>query len=172
MVGPAILSSRTNRQGDDQQGQQQQVYQGPLQAGDYNIRNSYAGTALDLSEASPEDCTPIIGYHVNNAPNQSWRLISRATGYVLQNVATDTYLGFPLGERPQDGVLISGNQNSVEWKITQGKYGYQIHLADKSNLVLELIDGFDDNYPVDGAKVCLRRSNKSGKSQFWQISPV
>jgi hypothetical protein len=136
-----------------------------LPPGAYFIRNVHTGTALDLSGSSPQDGTRVIGYQVTSGPNQQWVLEPGNNGYRLRNSASGTYAGFQQHEQAQDGTLLSGNRNPVEWTLTKADQGYQIHYAGNQNLVLDLASGDAS----DGAKVCLW-SNKGGNNQKWNLT--
>jgi len=59
--------------GDTNSGQPNQSrgnYNGAVPPGTYYIRNVHTGTALDLSGASAQDGTRVIGYQVTGGQNQ------------------------------------------------------------------------------------------------------
>lgn len=145
-------------------GQGEGRYVGDVPPGVYRIHNSFSGTALDLSGAKGDDGTPCIGYQVTNGANQTWRFEPGSNGYRLKNVASGTYAGYRSHEQPTDGVLLTGNQNPVEWQVKLVDQGHQLHLASNPILVLDLAEGSR----VDGAKICLW-TNKNGQNQKWRL---
>jgi len=140
-------------------------YVGAVPPGAYRIRNAYTGTALDLSGGGANDGTPCIGYHVGTGINQVWHLEQGQNGYTFKNGASGTFAGFR--EQPTDGVLLSGNSQSVEWQVNQADEGYQLHVASNPSLVVDLADGLKD----DGAKICIW-TNKNGQNQKWLLEPA
>ena len=86
-------------------------------------------------------------------------------GYRFKNHASGTYAGYQSHENPTDGVLLTGNRNQVEWTVQQVDQGYQIHLAQNPNLVLDLASGDKS----DGAKVCTILLGHHPDSKFISI---
>lgn len=145
--------------------QQQPIsdYRGAVQPGTYFIRNVHTGTALDLAGGAANDGTRVIGYSAGSGNNQKWTLEPGLKGYRLKNAQSGTYCGYQRHESPTDGVLLTGNNNSVEWDVRQADQGYQLFLAG-TNYVLDLASGDAS----DGAKICLW-TNKGGNNQKWNF---
>jgi len=140
-------------------------YQGPLPNGRYRIHNLYSQTAFDLNAGANQDGTPITGWERGNGVNQTWELESGTSGYRLKNGASGTYAGFR--EDLKEGVLLSGNQQAVEWQLQAAENGsYQIHAATNPTFVIDLAGGTKDN----GCKICTWE-NKSGQNQMWVFTP-
>jgi hypothetical protein len=142
-------------------------YSGVLPLACYHVRNVHTGTALDLSGSSPADGTRVIGYQAGGDANQRWDLESGSQGYRIRNKAAGSYLGFQSHEQVQDGLLLTGNKNPIEWVLKQADQGYQVHLASNENLVLDLASGDAS----DGAKICLW-SNNGQNNQKWNFQRV
>ncbi|KAG9019722.1 hypothetical protein FRB90_010992 [Tulasnella sp. 427] len=148
-------------EGGYQGGQQQPQYQGPISPGTYRVHNVFTGTALDLAGGKSDDGTPVIAWSVGNGPNQAWTFESGSKGYRVKNNASGTYLG--CGSL-NEGELLAGHSQPVEWTVTQDDEGYQLHPAENPQLVIDLAEGKKD----DGAKICIW-SNKQGQNQKWLI---
>ncbi|EPS96276.1 hypothetical protein FOMPIDRAFT_82284 [Fomitopsis schrenkii] len=90
----------------------------------YTIENTNSRTYLDLSNAA--NGTHIIGYQGTGEPNQRWSILrnSADTAYVIQNLATDTFVdlsnGDPANLTPVNGWAGQGvttpNNNQL-WKF-------------------------------------------------------
>jgi len=148
-----------------QKGSQQQgggQYTGAVPPGSYCIHNVNSGTAADLAGAGASDGTPITGWEVNGGSNQTWDLIPGQNGYLIKNSASGTYLGFQ--GAGQEGTMICGSSNPVEWQVNQADQGYSIRLAQNPSIVLDLAGGGS----ADGVKICLY-SNHSGPNQQWKL---
>lgn len=75
-------------------------------------------------------------------------------GYRFKNCASNTYAGFK--EDLKEGVLLSGNQQAIEWQLNAAENGScQIHAATNPTLVVDLAGGTKDN----GCKVRMNESN-------------
>jgi len=144
--------------------QPQSDYRGAVSAGTYYIRNVHTGTALDLAGGSSEDGTRVIGYSAGTGNNQQWILEGGFQGYTIKNGQSGTYASYQNHETPADGILLTGNNNKVEWDVKQADQGYQIFLAG-TNLVLDLASGDAS----DGAKICLW-TNKGENNQKWNFT--
>ncbi|KAG8894091.1 hypothetical protein FRC01_013168, partial [Tulasnella sp. 417] len=142
--------------------QQQQQYRGAVQPGTYRIHNVHTNTALDLAGGRTDNGTPVIAWSVGNGTNQSWTLESGQSGYRMKNGASGTYLGY---NNLEQGELLCGRTQPVEWTVTRADQGYQIHPANNQNLVLDLAEGKRE----DGAKICLW-SNNNQNNQKWNIN--
>jgi len=141
-------------------------YRGAVNPGTYFIRNVHTGTALDLAGGASADGTRVIGYAVGSGSNQQWILQGGFQGYTIKNEQSNTYASYQKHEMPADGILLTGNNNPVEWDVKQADQGYQIFLAG-TNLVLDLASGDAS----DGAKICLW-TNNGGNNQKWNFTPA
>jgi len=54
-----------------------------------------------------------------------WQFDSGSRGYTIRNAASGSYLSFGKNEQPGEGVLLTGNNNPVEWEVRQSDQGYQ-----------------------------------------------
>ncbi|KAF5367920.1 hypothetical protein D9758_004364 [Tetrapyrgos nigripes] len=87
-----------------------------IQSGDtWTIFNAKSGTVMDLNM---QDNTTVIGWALNNGPNQHWNTTWTGSHWNLQNQYTGSYLSI-VGDVSDagNGVALAGSPNPFDWDI-------------------------------------------------------
>ncbi|KAG8909951.1 hypothetical protein FRC02_007459 [Tulasnella sp. 418] len=146
---------------------QEALEQGVVPPGVYWIRSALSRMAVDMQGFGTDPGTPVINYEVNQAENQKWIIQAAANGYIIRNLATDTYLSLADGVELAPFAPVTGNPQPAEWNIfREGPY-FTFRLASNENFAMDLkAAGFNNNNPI------IFYNYHKGVTQQWILAPV
>ena len=141
----------------------------PQEGYTYKIVNIKSATVLDLSGTDGES---IIGWEWHGGDNQKWRLERNGNQWLIQNVGTGKYLGYPgFANDLGDNSILLGVNNPQEWDIWRDEVisgAYRI-FAHGTSLNVDLTDYGN---PANGTPVALWGRTQENINQTWRFEEV